>query len=329
MNNPAPPTPLEVQYPNGGVLGCQMYVYDTASASPILWTGGIAFTGSVTVGSITGTKSNNAAAPGTTNFGVFPAICTTVSAGYTEGNLVALVVDTTGALKVAVTFPTSVTVSGTVAISNTTFNIGNTPNVLVVNTTGTAVPVTVQNTTVNAVITSIPAVNATVSNTAANPVAVTVQNTVTITGTVAVSTTTINATVTGTISNNPLVAFSNGAISSTTQRVVAAFNGIKYTNTALTSSTSAVSTVANVLNAYMIYNPNSSAAFVNLFDTTSVTLGTTAPAWVISIPATSAANLSQLGLAFSTALTINAATTFGGSTAPSTGLNVSLLGNVQ
>ena len=78
------------------------------------------------------------------------------------------------------------------------------------------------------------------------------------------------------------------------------------------------------LMSYYIYNPNSSAAYVQIFDvatTGGVTVGTTVPKWSVAIPATSAANLGGLNMAFSNGIQVAATTTAKGSSAPSTALD--------
>lgn len=93
-------------------------------------------------------------------------------------------------------------------------------------------------------------------------------------------------------------------------------------STALTNSAQVIKASAGKLTGYYIYNPNSSATYVNFYNTAaaSVTVGTTNPLFNICIPATSAANLSGLKVTFSTAMSWSATTTGGGNTAPSTAL---------
>lgn len=308
-----------------------MYVWDTVSG-PVVWDGGVAFTGSITVGAITGTLTNNNAAPGTNNFGVLPAVVVTGSVAWTAGNQSLLTVTTTGLLRVEASISTAglateaaqtdgsqltqivnttgatigiagsplvvsgivtsgtVSITGSVTVANTGFAVLNAVNVTVSNTT-----VNVANTGFNV----LNAVNATISNTTFN-----------------VANTTRSVVVTG-------IAYSNGVVSSTTQRVVNAAL-TPYTTAALTGNTATVSTVGVIVGAYMVYNPNASATYLQLFNANAVAATATNPDWVVSIPAASAANLAQLQLNFTTALIIKAATTFAGTTAPSSGLNVSL-----
>lgn len=93
--------------------------------------------------------------------------------------------------------------------------------------------------------------------------------------------------------------------------------------TGLTNTKVAVKSSAGNFGGYMVYNPNASAVYIQVFDVASgsVTLGTTAPTYVISLPASAAANVEfALGITHSTAITLAATTTATGSTAPGTAL---------
>jgi len=93
--------------------------------------------------------------------------------------------------------------------------------------------------------------------------------------------------------------------------------------TGLTNTKVAVKASAGTFGGYMIYNPNSSAAYIQIFDvaSASVTLGSTTPTYVITIPATAGANLEMTnGINHATAITLAATTSATGSTAPSTAL---------
>lgn len=95
------------------------------------------------------------------------------------------------------------------------------------------------------------------------------------------------------------------------------------TFTALTNTAQAVKASAGKLGGWYIYNPNSTVAYVIVYNVASgsVTVGTTTPKLVLAIPATSAANLELVnGITFDTAIAVAATTTGGGSTAPSTAL---------
>lgn len=99
------------------------------------------------------------------------------------------------------------------------------------------------------------------------------------------------------------------------------------TFTALTNSAQAVKASAGQLGGWYIYNPNSSAAYVIIYNiaAASVTVGTSTPKLVLAIPASSAANLELVnGIPFDTAISVAAATTGGGNTAPSTALECML-----
>ncbi|MFP5260997.1 MAG: hypothetical protein ACLGJB_03725 [Blastocatellia bacterium] len=79
---------------------------------------------------------------------------------------------------------------------------------------------------------------------------------------------------------------------------------------------------------WYFYNPNSSVAYVQFFNTqaSGVTLGTTAPVYSLGIPATSAANLMcPLPIAHSTAICIAITTTRAGSTGPSSTVDYNIL----
>ena len=95
------------------------------------------------------------------------------------------------------------------------------------------------------------------------------------------------------------------------------------TYTALTSTAQVIKASAGKFGGYYIYNPNSSATYVLVYNIAaeSVTVGTSTASLVFAIPATSAANLELIaGIPFGTAMSIAAATTGGGNTAPTTAL---------
>jgi hypothetical protein len=97
---------------------------------------------------------------------------------------------------------------------------------------------------------------------------------------------------------------------------------------ALSTTVQSVKGSAGKLGGWYIYNPNASAAFVQIFNVSSgsVTLGTTTPTLSLGVPATSAANLmSGEGVDFGTAISIAATTTATGNTAPGTGLVTNIL----
>jgi len=95
------------------------------------------------------------------------------------------------------------------------------------------------------------------------------------------------------------------------------------TFTALTNSAQAIKASAGQLGGWYIYNPNATAAYVNLYDIASgsVTVGTSTPKMNLCIPPTAAANLELVnGIPFGTAISVSATTTGGGNTAPGTAL---------
>jgi hypothetical protein len=102
----------------------------------------------------------------------------------------------------------------------------------------------------------------------------------------------------------------------------------KGTALAQTTTKKAVKASAGTFGGYYAYNPNASVAYIQVFDlaSASVTVGTTAPDLVFGIPASSAANLEFTnGVNMATAITLACTTTATGSTAPGTGLDLTLL----
>lgn len=101
-------------------------------------------------------------------------------------------------------------------------------------------------------------------------------------------------------------------------------------NTALTNTVIAVkSSAAGELGGYIVYNPNASVAYIQVFDVATaggVTLGTTRPDMVIPVPPTSGANLEFAnGVNFANGIQIAATTTDSGSTALGSGLTVTMV----
>jgi hypothetical protein len=93
--------------------------------------------------------------------------------------------------------------------------------------------------------------------------------------------------------------------------------------TALSNTKTQVKSSAGQIGGYMFYNPNSTVIYIQVFDVASgsITVGTTAPTYVIPIPPLSAANVEfTQGIAHATAINIAATTTPTGSTAPGTAL---------
>ena len=88
------------------------------------------------------------------------------------------------------------------------------------------------------------------------------------------------------------------------------------------ASATTIKSAAGQLGSIYCGNPNASVEYVQLFNTSSPTVGSTAPTQSYMIPASSFLNLTfgNPGLNFSTAISIAATTTYNGSTAPGTGL---------
>jgi hypothetical protein len=107
-------------------------------------------------------------------------------------------------------------------------------------------------------------------------------------------------------------------------------NGFK--KFAVTGETTTVQTVksglSNLQGWYISNVDNAAASCVQFFDKGSnatITLGTTVPDFVLKIPANSAANLQVTGgIAFTSGIRLAAATTCVGSTAPASGLDISI-----
>jgi hypothetical protein len=91
----------------------------------------------------------------------------------------------------------------------------------------------------------------------------------------------------------------------------------------LSTTVQTVAGSAATLTAYYCANPNTAAAYVQIFDISgTVTLGSSTPKWSIRIPPNDgAANLSMLGLAFVNAIKVAATTTATGSGVPTTPLD--------
>jgi hypothetical protein len=124
-----------------------------------------------------------------------------------------------------------------------------------------------------------------------------------------------------------------GAVSSSKMNVNVASGGLSLapatsgglstaTATALSNTAVAVKTTAGQVYGWYIYNPNASVIFVQFYNTTtgSTIVGTNVlnP---IGIPPGGASNIvAAFGIAFSTAISVAACTTAGGTTAPTTAL---------
>jgi hypothetical protein len=94
--------------------------------------------------------------------------------------------------------------------------------------------------------------------------------------------------------------------------------------TALTSTAQTIKGSAGKLMGYYVYNPNTAAVFVQFYNTASgsVTVGTTNPLFMLTIPSSSAANLAlPFGINFGTAMSWAATSTAGGNGAPTTALD--------
>ncbi len=150
--------PIHIFYPNGGTSAVQLYVWD--GSKPVLWDGAVTFSGTISIGSVTGNTTSNVAAPTAgEQLGVLPAIATTAAPSYTNGRLVALSTDLTGALRVSATIDTSAIATSanqtngaqkTQIVDGSGNVIGSTGNALQVNlkTSSITLPVSLTSTTI-------------------------------------------------------------------------------------------------------------------------------------------------------------------------------------
>lgn len=95
-------------------------------------------------------------------------------------------------------------------------------------------------------------------------------------------------------------------------------------STALTNSAQAIKATAGQFYGYYIYNPNTVASYVQIYNVASgsVTVGTTNPAMMFAIPAFAVVHLFlPVGVYMSAAISTAATTTAGGITAPTTSLD--------
>lgn len=101
-----------------------------------------------------------------------------------------------------------------------------------------------------------------------------------------------------------------------------------YANPALTNVKQQLTLAGCTIGGYVIHNPNAVTAYVLVWDiaVSGVTVGTTAPSWVIGIPAGATANVEwTLGVQHVVALTLAATPTVAGTGALATGLPMMLL----
>lgn len=93
----------------------------------------------------------------------------------------------------------------------------------------------------------------------------------------------------------------------------------------LVATAQSVKGSAGKVYGWWVYNPEAAVSFVHFYNTASgsVTVGTTNPLFTLQVPAGAAANCSyEMGITFSTAITVAATTTAGGTGAPATGVSL-------
>ena len=261
------------------------------------------------------------------------------SPSLTAGTAGALSLTTAGALRTDASATTQ-PVSGTVTVSQATAaslnaTVVGSGNFTVVQPTASNLNATVSGTvTANAGTGSFTVAQATASNLNATVTGTVTANAGTGSFTVAQATAAnLNATVTGTTTGNQGTA-NTAANAWPVTLVPQTGNGWSKwsspnnnSNTPLTNTVVYVKTSAGELGGYIVFNPNSTVAFVQVFDAASgVTLGTTRPAMVIPVPPTSGANLEFAnGVSFTSGIGIAATTSDSGSTAPSSGITTTIV----
>lgn len=106
-----------------------------------------------------------------------------------------------------------------------------------------------------------------------------------------------------------------------------AFGGLSANLQATLSNTfQTVKGSAGTLYGWYVYNPNTSVTYLQIFNSTNPTVGTTTPLLSLGIPASSGANVEFTnGIAFSTGITVAATTGATNSTAPSSSIQANLL----
>lgn len=151
-------------------------------------------------------------------------------------------------------------------------------------------------------------------------------NSITIDGNVGVSGGSLSAVILGTVPvSGPVVAGS-----SLTAYLQATPTGVwsQYSNASLTNVAILVKGSAGALGGYYAFNSNSSPAFLQIFDkvsASSVTVGTTAPAYFVGLPSGGGANLEVTqGLVHSAGIVVAAGTSATNGSAPTAPISVSI-----
>lgn len=98
----------------------------------------------------------------------------------------------------------------------------------------------------------------------------------------------------------------------------------KFKAAAQKATAATVKTGHTQLGTIIAYNPDSAVTYLQLFDSTSPTVGTTAPDEVIGVPPLSTVVVPDDGVNYTNALKLAATTTATGSSAPTTGLDITI-----
>jgi hypothetical protein len=101
-------------------------------------------------------------------------------------------------------------------------------------------------------------------------------------------------------------------------------------NALLTNSAVSVVSGQHNLQTIILYNPNASVEYIQLFDAlaANVTVGTTVPKMVVPIPASSTIDLpieNSAQITFFTGIVVAATTTATGASAPGTGITANII----
>jgi hypothetical protein len=150
----------------------------------------------------------------------------------------------------------------------------------------------------------------------------------------AVSTTDTNSSTIATNTGNAATNTSTiaGAVSSSKMNVVPSpvtSGGLSVASGNILATATAIKSSAGQVYGWFIYNNNSTQTYVQFYNSTtgSTTVGT-AVVFAIGIPANSGANVTfPIGITFSTAITIAAATVFHGNTGPTNFLEYNIFYN--
>lgn len=324
---------LNILYPNGQVEAVQVYIWDTGSNQPVVWDGSVTIP-PITVGTVDQGVANDGSSPWYVRFAVPQA----VTGPLTDAQLraTAVPVSISGAVSgpVTVVQPTASNLNATV-VGNGTFaaqvtgsvtaNAGTNLNtsLLALETGGNLATIKTDADAISAVLgtTTGAAVITDANGTVQQYLRGLIKLFITAGSALVTASLAAGSNLIGKVGIDQTTPGTTNAVNNT---VLAGQGWIYSLKNALSNTNSQVKSGAGTLGGYYIYNPNTSVAYIQIFDTAtgSITVGTTVPKLSIGIPASSAANLnSDQGIAFATAICVAATTTATGASAPSTALD--------